>query len=59
MGGACITYRDEKCVQYFGRNTERKRRRWEGNVEAYVKEIGYEVWARYGFSVNTVTALKF
>jgi hypothetical protein len=38
--------------------------RWEDIMEAYGKEIGCEVWARYryckiGFSVNTVTALKF
>jgi hypothetical protein len=46
MGGACGTYgREERCIQGFGGEPEGKRplrrpwRRWENNIEIYLKEI--------------------
>jgi hypothetical protein len=50
MDWACSTHgRDEKCIQYFGWKTERKRlfgrhrSRWEDNIGMDIREIGWEI----------------
>jgi hypothetical protein len=75
MRGACSTYeRDEKCIEYFGRKSKRKRPllrlgcKGEDNIRIDLGEISWEVvdWIRVAQDrdqcqalVNMVMNLRF